>query len=155
MVLYVADDAEKYHPPTAPNPRKLTDDPRGGHWQKKEKPFKSVMSQKWTTFTAGGELGTTTGVKSHGVYTSKVDVTKNAADGGDTYSYQAADYGYGHDQSASAAPPPPPAPPQQQFDPSSYGYGSEYDGSAAAVAAPYTDPSYAYPYGSYGYGYYG
>ena len=137
-------DAEKYHPPSAPKSRSLlADDPRGTPWMKKEKPFKSVMSNKWTNFTSGGELGTTTGVKSHGIYASKVDVT---TDEQNQSTYSAADYGYGND---SQEVPPPPAPPaQQQFDPNMYGYGTGYE----PAPAPYTDPNYTYPYGGYGYG---
>ena len=120
-----------------------SDDPRGTPWMKKEKPFKSVMSNKWTNFTSGGELGTTTGVKSHGIYASKVDVT---TDEQNQSTYSAADYGYGND--SQEAPPPPAPPAQQQFDPNMYGYGTGYE----PAPAPYTDPNYTYPYGGYGYG---
>ena len=142
----------------------------------KTKEFKSVMSSKWTNFTAGGQLGTTTGVKSHGIFTSKVNATQVEGDGG-KITLQSTQYGYGdaaaaeitppgtsemigqpipsyssnnaHKKQIQQAPPPPlpPAPPTQQFDPNAYGYG--YNDPA------YFDPNYGYEgYQAYG-GYFG
>jgi len=147
----------KYRPPppaarkAAPKPPST--DPRGAPWSRKEKPFKSVMSNKWTNFTAGGELGTTTGLSTHGIYTSKVEVKHDASG---EYSYQASDYGYGYEQPPQPpqqAPPPPPPPPQQQFDPSMYGYGTEYPAPDPYAAPVAFAPAPPYHYGAeYSYG---